>query len=78
MVHRSGHRAVRCPSFVTLLECMVILLCMVRITVAAAVGDQVELQESHQAGIPFHQEPRGTNDFQRIPDGTRAQVFDTA
>jgi hypothetical protein len=57
---------------------MVILLCMARITVAAAVGDQVERQESHQAGVPLHQEPRGTHDFQRIPDGTRAQVIDVA
>ena len=78
MIHRSGHRAVRCPSLVTLLRCMVILLCMAGITVAAVVGDQVELKATHQAGIPFHQEPRGTNDFQRIPDGTRAQVIDVA
>jgi micrococcal nuclease len=27
---------------------------------------------------PLHQEPRGTNDFQRIPDGTKATVIDTA
>jgi micrococcal nuclease len=27
---------------------------------------------------PLHQEPRGTNDFQRIPDGTRAHVIDVA
>jgi hypothetical protein len=36
----------------------------------------VELKATHQAGIPFHQEPRGTDDFQRIPDGTRAHVID--
>jgi endonuclease YncB( thermonuclease family) len=48
------------------------------IAFAAAIGDQVELQATHQAGIPFHQEPRGTNDFQRIPDGTRAQILDVA
>jgi uncharacterized protein YraI len=26
----------------------------------------------------LHQEPRGTHDFQRIPDGTRAHVIDVA
>jgi Bacterial SH3 domain len=46
------------------------------IAFAAAVGDQVELKATHQAGIPFHQEPRGTDSFQRIPDGTRAQVIE--
>jgi len=46
--------------------------------VAAAIGDQVELHATHQAGIPLHQEPRGTHDFQRIPDGTRAHVIDVA
>jgi micrococcal nuclease len=45
---------------------------------AAVVGDQVELHATHQAGVPFHQEPRGTNDFQRIPDGTRAHVIEVA
>ena len=37
----------------------------------AAIGDQVVLQATHPAGVPLHQEPRGTHDFQRIPDGTR-------
>jgi uncharacterized protein YgiM (DUF1202 family) len=40
------------------------------------VGDHVQLKATHQAGVPFHQEPRGTNDFQRIPDGTRATVLE--
>jgi endonuclease YncB( thermonuclease family) len=48
------------------------------IAFAATVGYQVELKATHQAGVPFHQEPRGTNDFQRIPDGTRVQVIDVA
>jgi hypothetical protein len=78
MIHRSGHRAVRCPSLVTLLLCMVILLCIAGVTIAAVVGDHVELQASHQAGVLFHQGPRGTNDFQRLPDGTRAHVIDVA
>jgi Bacterial SH3 domain len=45
---------------------------------AAAIGDQVELKATHRAGVPFHREPRGTSDFQRIPDGTKVTVIDTA
>jgi hypothetical protein len=48
------------------------------IAFTATVGDQVELIATHQAGVPLHQEPRGTNDFQRLPDGTRAHVIDVA
>jgi endonuclease YncB( thermonuclease family) len=44
----------------------------------AAIGEQVELNATHQAGVPFHQEPRGTENFQRLPDGTRAHVIDMA
>jgi micrococcal nuclease len=44
----------------------------------AAIGDQVELHAAHQAGVPFHQARRGTNGFQRLPDGTRARVIDVA
>jgi micrococcal nuclease len=47
-------------------------------TFAAAVGDQVELKATHKAGAPLHKEPRGTNDFQRVPDGTRATVMGIA
>jgi hypothetical protein len=42
------------------------------------IGDQVELHATHQDGVPLHHQPRGTNDFQRIPDGTRAHVIDVA
>jgi hypothetical protein len=45
---------------------------------AAAVGDQVELKAIHQAGVPVHKEPRGTNDFRRVPNGTKATVIDVA
>jgi endonuclease YncB( thermonuclease family) len=48
------------------------------IAFAAAIGDHVELRATHQAGVPFHQEPRATNDFQRIPEGTEATVIDIA
>jgi hypothetical protein len=44
----------------------------------ASVGDQVELNATRQAGVPLHKEPRGTNDFQRVPDGTKATVIDVA
>jgi micrococcal nuclease len=44
----------------------------------ATIGDQVELHATHQAGAPFHQAPRGTDDFQRLPDGARARVIDVA
>ena len=56
-------RAVRCSPFVTSLLCLVTLFCAAGITVAAVVGDQVELKATHQAGVPLHQEPRGTNDL---------------
>jgi hypothetical protein len=44
----------------------------------AAVNDPVELQATHQAGVPLHQAPRGTPDFQRVPDGTRATVLEVS
>jgi micrococcal nuclease len=47
-------------------------------TVAAVVGDQVELKASNRAGVPLHSEPRGTHDFQRVPDGTKATVMELA
>jgi micrococcal nuclease len=57
---------------------MLWLFMAVSIALAAIAGDQVELNATHQAGVPFHQEPRGTNDFQRVPDGTRATVLEVA
>jgi micrococcal nuclease len=54
------------------------LLLAAGMSFAAAVGDQVELQARNRAGVPFHQEPRGTHDFQRLPDGTRATVIAVA
>jgi hypothetical protein len=78
MIHRSSRRAVHCTAFVSLLLCIVTLLCAVGNTFAAVVGDQIELKATHQAGVPLHQEPRGTNDFQRVPDGTRATVIEVA
>jgi endonuclease YncB( thermonuclease family) len=40
-----------------------------------AIGDQVALQSRTRAGVPLHQEPRGTHDFQRVPGGTQATVI---
>jgi hypothetical protein len=59
-----------------LLAILIPILCSA--VFAATVGDQVELKATHQAGVPLHQELHGTNDFQRIPDGTRARVIDIA
>jgi endonuclease YncB( thermonuclease family) len=78
MRQRSIRRAVRCTSFFTPLFLTLSLCFAANNAFAAAVGDQVELKATHQAGVPFHQEPRGTDNFQRIPDGTRAHVIDVA
>jgi micrococcal nuclease len=40
----------------------------------AVVGNEVTLQARNRAGVPLHQELRGTPDFQRVPDGTQATV----
>jgi len=54
------------------------LFCAATFVFAAAVGDQVELRGTYQSGIPLHSEPRGTNDFQQVPDGTKATVLEVA
>ena len=77
-MHLSIHHTARCIPLRISLR-LAFVLCLAAGTVlATAVGDQVELKATHQAGVPFHQEPHGTNDFQRIPDGTRAQVIDVS
>src|SRR5215475_13613537 len=78
MIHRVFRRAARCTRFITPLLFTLAFLFTTSIAFAAAVGAQVELNATHQAGVPLHQEPRGTNDFQRIPDGMRARVIDVA
>ena len=57
---------------------LAVLWCLATGAAFAAIGDHVELNATNQAGVPLHQEPRGTHDFQRIPDGTRAHVIDVA
>jgi micrococcal nuclease len=71
-------RGIRCRSCVTPLLCLVTLLYAAGIIFAAGVGDQVELKATHQAGVPLYAEPRGTHDFQRVPDGTKATVIELA
>jgi hypothetical protein len=78
MIDPCIRRAARCTSSLTRLLVILSLFFAAGITFAAAVGDQVELKATHQAGVPFHQEPRGTDNFKRIPDGTRAHVIDVA
>jgi hypothetical protein len=78
MCHRMIRETARCTAFVALSLWAVSLLGALSVAVAAAVGDPVELQATHPSGVPLHQAPRGTKDFQRIPDGTRARVTDVA
>jgi Bacterial SH3 domain len=78
MRQRSIRRAVRCTSFFTPLFLTLSLWFAANNALAAAIGDQVELKATHQAGVPFHNAPGGTKEFQRIPHGTRAQVVDVA
>ena len=78
MRDRMTWSAARCTAFVAPLLWAVSLLGALSVAFAAAVGDQVELQATHPSGVPLHQAPRGTKDFQRIPDGTRARVTDVA
>jgi hypothetical protein len=78
MMYPLHHRAARNIPVLTPLLVTLALLFTVGMAFATAIGDQVELHATYQAGIPFHQAPRGTNNFQRIPDGTRAHVIDVA
>jgi hypothetical protein len=67
MRHPGRGLAVLTPLLLTLA-----LLCTTSLTFA--VGDQVELTARNRAGVPLHAEPRGTHDFQHVPDGTKATV----
>ena len=78
MRYRMTCAAARCTAFVAPLLWAMSLVGVLSLAFAATVGDQVELQATHPSGIPLHQAPRGTNDFQRLPDGTEARVIDVA
>jgi len=70
MIHLANHRVVRGTSCLTPLLLTLSLLLAVGIAFAAAVGDHVELKASHQAGVPLHHAPGGSQSFQRVPSGT--------
>jgi endonuclease YncB( thermonuclease family) len=78
MRHLFIRRAARGPSFVAPFLFTLSLFSPVSIALAATVGDHVELKARNRAGVPLHQEPRGTHDFQRLPDGTKATVIEVA
>jgi endonuclease YncB( thermonuclease family) len=78
MIHLSIRRAVRCVSYLMPLLGILGLFLVAGMSFAAAVGDHVELKARNRAGVPLHQEPRGTHDFQRLPDGTKATVIEVA
>jgi hypothetical protein len=74
MRHRSIRRASRCTSsLLTLL--LTFSLCFAAGFAFAAIGDQVELQATHPAGVLFHHTPSGSQTFQRVPTGTIASVL---
>jgi hypothetical protein len=74
MIHRSIDRAARCTSSLILLFSLSLFFAT-GIAFAAAIGDQVELKATHQAGVPFHNVPGGTPQFERVPTGTVAAVI---
>jgi hypothetical protein len=78
MIDPCIRRAARCTSSLTRLLVILSLFFAAGITFAAAVGDQVELKATHQAGVPFHKAPGGGQTFQRVPGGTVATVIDLA
>jgi hypothetical protein len=78
MIHLAICRAARCTSSLTRLLVILNLFFAAGITVAAVVDDQIELKATHQTGVPLHQDARNTNDFQRVPDGTKATVIEVA
>jgi hypothetical protein len=57
MIDRATRDPVCRPSCVTPFLYLAILFCAARIIFAAAVGNQVELNVTHRAGVPLHKEP---------------------
>ena len=76
MIHLVIRRVLRCAPFLTPLLVTLSLLVATSIALTATVGDQVELKATHQAGVPFHHAPGGSQRFQRVPSGTVATVID--
>jgi hypothetical protein len=75
-MYPSAHHAPRRIPFITSLFLALCAFWIVTIAFAATVGDQVELRAMHQAGVPFHNAPGGSQKFQRVPTGTVATVID--
>jgi hypothetical protein len=78
MIRLAIRRAARCLLFVAPLLLTLVLLSTASQAFAAAIGDQVELHATHQAGVPLHKAPGGGQTFQRVPGGTVATVMDLA
>jgi uncharacterized protein YgiM (DUF1202 family) len=78
MIHLVIRRALRCALSFTPLLVILSLLVATSIAFAAMIGDHVELNATHQAGVPFHHALGGTHGFQRVPSGTAATVIGTA
>lgn len=60
MMYPSRHHAARRVPLGMLLHFAFILCLAAGAALAAAIGDQVELNPTHQAGAPLHQVPYGT------------------
>jgi endonuclease/exonuclease/phosphatase family metal-dependent hydrolase len=74
----SIRRTVRQPSRVTPFLCILSVVFCAGITVAATVGDQVELRATQPSGVPFHRAPGGSPTFGRLPTGTVGTVTELA
>jgi endonuclease YncB( thermonuclease family) len=77
-MHRPIRDAARYTSALTAILVAMSLFVVASMAVGASIGDHVELKARNRAGVPLHQEPRGTHDFQRTPDGTKATVIEVA
>jgi hypothetical protein len=78
MIRLRGRWTASRPVWVTPLLWFASLFGAVSFACAAAVGDQVELRATHQAGVPFHNTPGGGQTFRRVPRGTVGTVTELA
>jgi hypothetical protein len=60
MRHRWIRRAIRCALSLTAFFLTLSFFYDAGMAFAAAIGDQVELKATHQAGVPFHNAPGGS------------------
>ena len=47
-------------------------------SIAADIGDRVLLKATHHDGVPVHSISQGTNNFERVPDQSEAEVIELA